>query len=153
MNKGIQSLFPSLVGTSIEYSFKKKVASVTTIEQNIRVAKKRIERDVGLALSVGGELGIMLLSEMTSFYSKEPYYMAVRSAIEMRRFRPRVLEYMSLSVDERAERLQKVLAVPLRKDKHRDMKVETLRYFLSTYVSRIQDFKKLLTREEFLIVV
>lgn len=153
MNNGIKSLFPSLVGSSIEYSFKKKLASVTPIEQNIRSAKRRIERDVEMALAVGGELCVMLLAELTSYYSKETYYMAVRSSIEMRRFRPRVLEYMALSVDERAERLQKVLSEPIRKDKNREIKVEALRYFLSTYVGRINEFKKLLTREEFLIVV
>ena len=105
-----------------------------------------------MALAVGGELCVMLLAELTSFYSKETYYMAVRGEIEMRRYRPSVLEYLKLSVDERAERLHEVLKEPIRKDRNRDLKVAALKYFLSTYTSRITEFRKLLTKEEFLIV-
>lgn len=152
MSNQIRNLFPSLVGSSTEFSFRKSLASVTPIEQNIRSAKKRIERDVEMALGVGGQLCVMLLAELTYFYAKETYYMAVRSSIEMRRYRPSVLEYMSLDTDERAERLTTVLSKPLRSDKNREIKVEALRYFLSTYPNRVSQFKKLLTREEYLIV-
>ena len=153
MNEGIRSLYPSLVGSSIEFSFKKKMSSATPIEQNIQSAKKRIERDVEMALAVGGELCVMLLAELTYFYMNEPYYMAVRSSIEMRRYRPAVLEYLKLPVQERADRLKAVLSEVLRTDKNRDVKVEALRYFLSTYPSRLKEFKGLLTREEYMIVV
>lgn len=152
MSNRIQSLFPSLVGSSIEFSFKKKVASVTPIDQNIQSAKKRIERDVEVALSVGGEICVMLLAELTNYYRNEIYYMAVRSSIEMRRYRPAVLDYLNLEVQERADRLKAALSEPLRGDKNRDAKVEALRYFLSTYPSRLKEFKCLLTREEYMIV-
>lgn len=147
------SLFSSLVGSSTEFSFKKKLSSATPIEQNIQSAKKRIKGNVEAALAVGGELCVMLLAELTYFYMNEPYYMAVRSSIEMRRYRPAVLDYMKLPVQERADRLKAVLSETLRKDKNRDVKVEALRYFLSTYPNRIKEFKGLLTREEYLIVV
>lgn len=152
MNEGIQSLFPSLVGSSIEFSFRKKVSNATSIEQNIQSARKRIEHDVEAALSVGGELCVMLLAELTNYYRREVYYMAVRSAIEMRRYRPAVLDYLQLEVQERAERLQSVLSEKLRGDKNRDLKVSIARYFLGTYPSRLPDFKKLFTREEYMIV-
>lgn len=152
MNKGIQSLYPSLVGSSIEFSFKKKVANVTPIERNIQSARKRITRDVELALSVGGELCVMLLAELTNYYRKEIYYMAVRSAIEMRRFRPAVLDYLQLDVAERSERLQSALAEKLRGDKNRELKISVARYFLGTYPSRLPEFKKFLTREEYMLV-
>lgn len=152
MNERSTDLYKSLVGSSTDYSFKNKVASATPIDQNIASAKKRIKRDIDMALAVGGELCVMLLAELTSFYSKETYYMAVRGAIEMRRYRPSVLEYLKLSVDERAERLHEVLKESIRKDKNRDLKVTALKYFLSTYTSRITEFRKLLTKEEFLIV-
>ena len=147
MNKGIKNLYPSLVGSSIEFSFKKKIANATPIEQNIQSARKRIERDVGDALAVGGELCVMLLAELTNYYHKEIYYMAVRSAIEMRRYRPAVLDYLQLKVSERAERLQSVLSEKLRGDKNRDLKISI------AYPSRLPDFKRLLTREEYMIVV
>lgn len=152
MNKGIQNLYPSLVGSSIEFSFKKKLASATPIEQNIQSARKRIERDVEDALAVGGELCVMLLAELTNYYRKELYYMAVRSAIEMRRYRPAVLDYLQLEVSERAERLHSVLSKKLRGDKNRDLKISITKYFLGTYPSRLPDFKRLLTREEYMIV-
>lgn len=153
MNKGIKNLYPSLVGSSIEFSFKKKIANATPIEQNIQSARKRIERDVEDALAVGGELCVMLLAELTNYYRKEIYYMAVRSAIEMRRYRPAVLDYLQLEVQERAERLQSVLSEKLRGDKNRDLKILIARYFLGTYPSRVKDFKRLLTREEYMIVI
>lgn len=152
MNKGIQNLYPSLVGSSIEFSFKKKVANATSIEQNIQSARKCIDRDIEMALAAGGKLCVMLLAELTSYYSKETYYMAVRSAIEMRRYRPAVLEYLQLGVQERAERLQSVLSEKLRGDKNRDLKLSIAKYFLGTYPSRLPDFKKLFTREEYMIV-
>lgn len=152
MNKRTWSLFHSLVGGSIEFSFKKKVANATPIEQNIQSARKRIEHDVESALSVGGELCVMLLAELTNYYRKEIYYMAVRSAIEMRRYRPAVLDYLQLEVQERAERLQSVLSEKLRGDKNRDLKISIAKYFLGTYPSRLPDFKRLLTREEYIIV-
>ena len=152
MNKRTRSLFPSLVGSSIEFSFKKKVSSATPIEQNIQSARRRIERDVEVALSVGGELCVMLLAELTNYYRNEIYYTAVRGAIEMRRYRPAVLDYMKLDVQERAERLQEVLSEKLRGDRNRDLKVTIAKYFLGTYPSRLPDFKRLFTREEYMIV-
>lgn len=152
MDKGTQSLFYSLVGGSIDFSFRKKVTNATPIEQNIQSARKQIERDVTEALAVGGELCVMLLAELTAYYRSEFYYMAVRSAIEMRRYRPAVLEYLQLSVDERANRLKEVLSEKLRGDKNRELKVTIAKYFLSTYVSRLPEFKKLFTREEFILV-
>lgn len=79
--------------------------------------------------------------------------MAVRSSIEMRRYRPLVLEYLKLSTEERAEKLKEFLrdGIPAR-DKNRDAKVEAVRYFTTTYGGRLKEFRKLLTREEFLII-
>lgn len=152
MSKGITGLFPSLVGSSIEFSFNKKGSNAVTIEQSIRSSKERIKKDIEEAMSIGGELCVMLLAELTNYYRKEVYYMAVRSSIEMRRYRPAVLSYLQLEVQERAERLQSVLAEKLRGDKNRDLKILITKYFLGTYPNRLPDFKKLLTREEYMIV-
>lgn len=155
MTEGIRSLAPSLVGGSIDFSFRKKVTDVAPIDKNVAIEKKRIARNVELAFSVGGSLCVTLLAEMTSFYSKELYYMAVRSSIEMRRYRPLVIEYLSKSVEERAESLRGLFEEKaVRRDPSiRDAKVEALRYFLNTYNSRIKDFKKYLTKEEYIVIV
>lgn len=153
MDKRTQNLYRSLVGGSIEFSFKRKCDGSLGIEKNIKAAKERIGRDVALAHETGGNIGIILLAELTSFYSKESYYFAVRGSIEMRRYRPMVLEYMGLSVEERAERLHSILEASTLKDRHREAKVTALRYFLSTYSGRIKDFKTLLTKEEYLLIV
>lgn len=153
MDKGTQRLFPSLVGASTEFSFKKKLSSATPIEKNIQSAREKITRDVEEALEIGGELCVMLLAELTNYFRNETYYMAVRSAIEMRRYRPSVLDYLQLSVEERSDRLKTALSTKLRGDKTRDFKVTILRYFLRTYPSRTHEFKHLLTREEYFIVV
>lgn len=152
MNKRTQSLFQSLVGSSIEFSFKKKVTNVLSIDENIKESRRSISVDVEDALECGGALCVMLLAEMTNYYRNQLYYMAVRSAIEMRRYRPKVLEYLQLSVDERAERLQNVLSEKLRGDRNRELKVTIAKYFLQTYPSRLSSFRKLFTKAEYLIV-
>lgn len=152
MCEGTQSLYLSLVGSSTEFSFKKKIPNVTTLEWSIQSAKERIARDIEVALEIGGELCVMLLAELTNYYRRESYYMAVRSSIRMRRYRPAVLEYLNLEVSERAERLHSVLSEKLRSDRYRDLKILIARYFLGTYPSRLPEFKPLLTREEYLIV-
>ena len=153
MNERTQNLAYSLVGSSIDFSFKKKLEGATPIDENIRVEKSRISKNVELAHSAGGSLCVALLGEMTSRYMKELYYMAVRSSIEMRRYRPLVLEYLKLSTEERAEKLKEFLrdGIPAR-DKNRDAIVEAVRYFTTTYGGRLKEFRKLLTREEFLII-
>lgn len=152
MNERIRSLYQSLVGSSTEFSFKNKVSSVTTIENNIKVARERIERDVDSALSVGGKLCVMLLAELTSYYRNTVYYMAVRSSIRMRRYRPLVLEYLKLTVEERSKRLADVLSENVYRDRNRDLKVTIAGYFLGLYTRRINEFKPLLTHEEFFMI-
>lgn len=148
MNERLRGLYPSLVGSSTEYRFK-NADNVVNVEQSIKTERRRIERDVQDSFSVGGELCVMLLAELTYFYMHEPYYMAVRGAITLRRYRLSVLGYMELSVQERSDRIKSILSERLRRDMNRDVKIKILRYFLSTYPSRMKEFKKLLTREEF----
>lgn len=138
----------SLVGSTIEYSFGKKVSSALSISGNIDAAKERIRENVKLTHSVQGIYCVTLLGEMTAYYRNEIYYMAVRSCIEMRRFRIPVLEYLNLSVSERAERLCDLLS----KSKHRELVIEALRYFLLIYPNRTSSFKKYLSREEYITV-
>lgn len=144
-SKRIKDLHRSLVGSSIEFRFPKNIDASTL---NVDVIKASITKDVNAALEIGGTLAVMLLAELTNRYMKEYFYMQVRSAIEMRRFRPEVLEYLKLSVDEREERLHKIL----KSKSHRDVKISALKYFLTTYPSRTKHFRDVLTREEFLIV-
>lgn len=152
MTKGTQNLFRSLVGSSIEFRFSKD--TVVSVSQNIRAERERISRDVEAALSVGGSLCIMLLAELTNYYRNGPHYMAVRGAIEMHRYRPAVLDYLLLSVTERAERLYSELSKDaFNKNKDRDLKVLIAKYFLGTYPSRFSYFKGVLLPKERLFVL
>ena len=56
MNERTQNLAYSLVGSSIDFSFKKKLEGATPIDENIRVEKSRISKNVELAQSAGGRL-------------------------------------------------------------------------------------------------
>ena len=153
MSERSKNLSYSLVGSSIEFRFSTKRGGETTLDGNISSAKFRIRKNVELALSTGGELCVLLLGELTAFYLREIYYMAVRSTIEMRRYRPLVLEHLKLSIEERAKKLKAHLgSVRPEKDKNRDLKIEALRYFLSVYPSRLKEFREVLTREEYIIV-
>lgn len=152
MNKRTLSLLPSLVGCSTEFSFKNKVSNALSIDNNVKEARRQIGEDISEAFETGGELCVMLLAELTNYYRNQIYYMAVRGAIEMRRYRPRVLEYLQLSVEERAEKLQNILSEKLRIDRNRELKVLIAKYFLNTYPSRLSSFRKLFTKSEYLIV-
>lgn len=147
-NERTQMLLKSLVGASIEFKFG-KYSDATSIEENIKSEKRKIAKNLSLAFESGKGLCVALLGEMLSYYMKETYYMAVRSSLELRRYRPRVMDYLKLSIDER----EKFLIDQLNKKVgDRDAKVEAVRYFLSTYKGRIKNFRPYLNKEEFLIV-
>lgn len=151
MNRSSFEAFPSLVGSHIEFSFSKKVPNVTSLEKNIKLAKERINKNCSLALYAKGLVGVILLAEMYYFYKQEIYFSAVRSSFSFHRLRPKVMDYLSLSVDERAEKLYSLLESSKRED--RDTIINALGYFCGTYPSRLKDFKKVLTREEYLNIV
>lgn len=153
MDKRTKELYQSLVGASTEFSFKKKLSNPLSLEKNIEAAQRKISRDVKTALSVGGKLCIMMLAEITNHYRNEPYYMAVRSYIEMRRYRPTVLEYLSKEVEERADEIRSILSESIKGDKNRELKVGILEHFIAVYPSRLSMFKSLITRSEYLQVV
>lgn len=151
MNKSSRELFPALVGSHIEFSFSKKVPNVTSLERNIAVAKERIIRDCEIALYAKGVLGIMLLAEMYYHYKQELYFSAVRSTFTFHRLRPKVMGYLSLTVDERADKLYSLLEKT--RGNSRDIIVSALGYFCATYPNRVHYFKRVITKEEYLIVV
>lgn len=150
-SKNVLELQRSLVGSSIEFRFSKKDTGATPASANFDAEKARIKKSVERAFEAGGDICLSLLSEMFDYYRGVPYYMAVRSAIELRRMRPFVLDYVKeLSIDDREKRLQKLLA--LKASKQRDAVVDALRYFLSTYKSRLKNFRSYLTKEELMLV-
>lgn len=152
MINNLLPLYDSLVGVTVDFSFKKKFSDITPIEKSIDTAKRFIEKETGDALMAGGELCIVLLTELTSFYMREPYYMAVRGSIEMRRFRPIVLERMQETIDERENRILNLMDKK-GMTKHRELILTALRYFIKSYPRRITTFKGRLSRNELLTVI
>lgn len=148
MSKRIQNLFPSLVGSSIEFSFKRNADNVATIEKNICLAKSRITKDVSSAFSAGDSLCIALLGELTDFYRQKSYYMAVRSSITMRRFRPKVLQWLELTPTERCEKIADLLSTK----SDRELKLTITRYFFGSYPTLGMKLKSYLSKDEFMEV-
>lgn len=151
MKEQTKNLFPHLVGTSIDYSFSKKSPKGADIKKNVSASKERILIDVENALSIGGELCVILLAELYSYYSRQPYYMAVRSSITMRRYRPAVMSYLELTVEERAVKLIGLLKKSF-KDRNRHLKITAVKYFTSVYPNRLKMFREYVTREELTII-
>ena len=149
MDKRKMDLYRSLVGSSIDYSFKRNVDNILTTEKNIRAAKKEISRDIANAFSVGGEYCIMLLAELTNYYRNKIFYMAVRSSIVMRRYRPAVLDYLGTDVSDRVDKLVTALE-DKKSSKVRDIILSATKYLVRTYPSRLKSFKDVLTREEYI---
>ena len=137
-----KELGASLVGSTIEFRIKDSENESTLAI--IDTTRSKIESEVEKAISVGGTLCVMFLAELTDFYRRESYYMMIRSSIKMKRYRPMVLDYLKLSVDERAKRIQKILA----SSTHRDLRVLIAKYFFKVYRSRFSAFTKLFNREE-----
>lgn len=144
----MDNLLKSLVGSHIDFSFKRNASNVLTIEKGITLAKSRIDKDVEKVFESPRSLGVKLLAELTSYYSHQPFYWAVRSHITMRRLRPAVLLHLEKSVEERAESIKDLLKTKA----DREVKITVLKYFLGVYPSRLREFKELITREEYLIV-
>lgn len=152
MSKTEHGLLRSLVGSSIEFRFGKAVEGGTSLEGNIKAAKRRIDKNVEEALSVGGAACVSLLGELTSYYSKQVYYMAVRGNIVMHRYRPMVLGWMESPSEHRFSSLLTMLKQNKKDTPLRAVIVEAVRYFVSTYERYTLAFKPVLTKEEFLLI-
>lgn len=154
METKVPELYYSLVGSSIDFSFKKKLDNALSIENNIRMARARITKSLTKAIECRSTpFKVTCMAELLDYYRRQTYYMAVRGAIELRRLRPDVLSYLNENTpDERAETLYGWLESS-KKHPDREVIVEALRYYLMSYPSRARQFREVLTREEYLIVV
>lgn len=146
----MDTLYRSLIGVSLEFRFTRSDA--VGVEKSIEVLRKRLEKETSEALSIGGEKCMMFLSELRNYYQTTPQYIAIRGAIKMGRYRPVVFNYMKLPVNERADRLLK-LVLSSKKDKHRDFIIDILKYFLLTYPHRLEVFKPYISRSEYIYIL
>ena len=151
METKVPELYRSLVGSSIDFSFKKKSDDVQSIEKNIHSAKVRITKSLSLIREAHSSAQVMAMAALLDYYVHQSYYMAVRSCIELRRLRPDVIKYLNESTaEERAQHLR--IEFEHTRSKTRDVLVEALRYYIMLHPSKLKDFKRYLTKEEFLIV-
>lgn len=147
----IKTIGRYLVGSNTEFSFSKKSDVPVSAEETLKKSRRSIENLCEKALSVGGFLCIAVLGEMTSYYSGQPYYMAVRGAFKMRRNREMVLEYLEMNADKRQEKLLSLFRT--HSDRDRDLKVDAVRYFLRVYKHRREAFKEVLSKSEYLYAI
>lgn len=142
-------LLKSLVGSTMEFRFSDKEKSVTYLK-TISTERKVIEKDVSVAHKVGGSTCLKILAEMLDYYRRQSYYMAVRSALIMKRHRPSVLDYLNTqSIDERSERLVN----DLKKTGGRYEALIAIKYFLRSFPNRVKYFRPYMTKEEILFTL
>ena len=135
-----------LVGTHLAFRVKGSEDALSGI--NVDTEIRFLERESQVALSCGGSLCVMMLSELLAFYRTKPYYMAVRGGLIMGRYRPMVIDYVQkLSPQERQERL---VATLLGAGENRDFVLEAIRWFVHCYPSRRKNFKEYLNHSEYL---
>lgn len=144
----MDTLLASLVGSHTEFKFSKY--DEDALKTDFNRLRQQITRHSEQALEAGGNTCIMLLAEMTDNLRRKSYYGSVRGSIIMHRYRPAVLEYMELPVEERREKL--LTALKSKGDKKRPLRVLAAKYFLETYKSNKSYFTDILTKEELLII-
>lgn len=146
MNDSTRGLLTSLVGYHIEFKFS-STAGITSLDNSVQLMRTRIQDTCEKIQYLKGSLGLALLAEMYHFYKSEAYFSAVRGAFSFHRLLPKVMEYLSLTVEER---LNKLISL-LKGDKERRYYVvAAICYFCKTYPNRLKQFRPLLTKEEFL---
>lgn len=146
MNDSTRGLLTSLVGYHIEFKFS-STAGITSLDNSIQLVRTRIQDTCERIQYLKGSLGLALLSEMYYFYKTETYFSAVRGAFSFHRLLPKVMEYLSLTVEER---LNKLVSLLKGCKEHRYYVVVAIGYFVKTYPNRLKQFRPLLTKEEFL---
>ena len=146
MNDSTRGLLTSLVGYHIEFKFS-STAGITSLDNSVQLMRTRIQDTCEKIQYLKGSLGLALLAEMYHFYKSEAYFSAVRGAFSFHRLLPKVVEYLSLTVEER---LNKLLSLLKGCKEHRYYVVAAIGYFCKTYPNRLKQFRPLLTKEEFL---
>lgn len=144
-------LAKSLVGVSVAYRYKsEEFDSITQLSGTRRDIEKET-LDVCCS-GIDGKTAVVVLAEILDYYRRQNYYMAVRSSLNLQRYRPLVITYLEeKSVDFRDNALKELLK-KMPTGKFRDMVLNATKYFVRTYKSRTIGFKKFMSKDEFLTI-
>ena len=140
MGHRITDLYPSLVGSHIEFRASGKVVTDT-----VETTRRKVEADLAQAKASKGALSIYLMAEMIAFYKTESYYGAIRSSLSVGRFSKDIQSWLDIPSDMRVETYKKMLGL---KGTNREVLLKVIRYLLQSKRRYLKEFKTLLTKEE-----
>lgn len=159
ITNSIQNLYQSLVGVSLEFRDGKSQDHVDSGEA-LNLLRSQITNFCQKVLdevAPDSEItAIATLACLVDYYRRNPNYYSVRSAIVLRRLRPKTLEFLKFSVDFRAKKILDLVeteyAPPKTPEIHYALR-ECLRYFIGVYPSRFKYYKIYLNKEDRLYVL
>ena len=108
ITNSIQNLYQSLVGVSLEFRDGKSQDHVDSgdalnlLRSQITNFCQKILDEVAPDSEI---TAIATLAFLVDYYRRNPNYYSVRSAIVLRRLRPKILEFLKFSVDFRAKKI------------------------------------------------
>ena len=149
-----KSLEQSLVGYSIEFRDNKKSDHLNS-GPALTLLRNKITSFCSKAYQARVSVSVVSLACCQLYYLKQPNYFSVRSAIELKRLREKVLDLINEGADKMEEALISALNFPRLKTKlnDRDVIIDAVKYFIGVYPSRTKNFKLYLTKDEFTYVL
>lgn len=144
MKNCIKDLYPSLVGSHIEFRVSGKVSTDT-----VEATRSSIEQDLQDARNVGGSLEIYLITELISYYKKQNYYGSIRSSIRIGRHYKEVQEWLDKSTSFRVDHYITMLE---RKKINKSLLLKIIKYIAQGTPKYLKVFRKILTTEEYYYV-
>lgn len=156
-----KSLAQSLVGCSIEFRDGKKLDRLNS-GPALTLLRNKITSFCSKAYQARASVSVVSLACCQLYYLKQSNYFSVRSAIELKRLREKVLDLINEGADKMESalisalnfpRLETKLSGKMYEDNDREVIVDAVKYFVGVYPSRTKNFKSYLTRDEFAYVL
>ena len=144
MKHCIIDLYPSLVGSHIEFKASGKVVTDT-----VEATREKIEEDLLEAKSARGAVSIYLMAEIVAFYQTQNYYGAIRSSIRVGRYSRDIQSWLENPSEDRVAKYKYMLGL---KGTNREVLMKVIKYLIQGKRRYLKEFKSLLTKEEYYYV-
>jgi hypothetical protein len=140
----MNSLAKYLVGTCVEFKSGKYVIEGSANE-SLQTEREAIDTICTRARSLSEKDAVVVLAEVMSYYRKQVFFPAVKGAFSLGRLRSKIVAYLdSTDIDGRQQNL-----ISLLKKGDNNSTITAVKCFLGVYKSRVLNFKKYLTREQY----
>lgn len=132
----------NLVGAKVEYRVSGEV-----VQESFDSTKKEIVSLTKKAHLIGGKPCIVLLGEMYNYHRASTHFLVVRSSFNNGRKAGVIKEYLELPIKDRVDMIK--TSISTRVSEERELWVEAAR-FISRFVPKYRnEFKDVMSREEF----